>query len=148
MQVKQNAALYALLGTKFGGNGQTTFNLPDLRGRVAVDAGVLGTDAYAVGNAGGAETVTLTKTQIPYHNHLFNCTDTIGNKSGIGTNTDKFLLASPEQGKARYGGATKLQPMAVATVLSAGGDQPHSNCQPSLVLNPCIATTGIFPPHP
>jgi len=132
MQINQNQALFALLGTMYGGNGQTTFALPDLRGRAALHIGA----GFTQGQAAGAEAVTINLQTLPTHNHFVHATSANGNASDPGT------LAQFSNGYSGPANLTTLQP---ATVDSVGGSQPHENRQPYLVLNWCIALIGIFP---
>jgi len=144
MSIQQNAALFSLLGTTYGGNGTTTFALPDLRGRTALHMGQgPGLSTYAEGEASGTETVTLLTSQMPVHNHLLQAsnTATTDNPSGAvsapaGTGDGTAVNA--------YGTAinTTMAPQAIGI---AGGSQPHNNMQPYLVVNWCIAIYGIFP---
>src|SRR5215218_3888108 len=132
MQINQNQALFALLGTMYGGNGQTTFALPDFRGRAALHIGA----GFTQGQAAGAEAVTINLQTLPTHNHFVHATSANGNASDPGT------LAQFSNGYSGPANLTTLQP---ATVDSVGGSQPHENRQPYLVLNWCIALIGIFP---
>lgn len=141
--VQQNAALYALIGTQFGGTPGANFNLPDLRGRVPVHQTV----GYQQGSVGGAEAVSLTLTQMPAHTHTFYYQPLEGNKGG-GNST--FALA---KGKG-VGTATavpvftapaNLVPMNAGTVAPQGAGQGHPNMQPFQVVNFCIALNGYFP---
>ena len=134
LPINQNQALFSLLGTTYGGNGQTTFALPDFRGRVPLHTG----QGFSLGQAGGQEVHTITATETPAHNHQLNAQTAAG-----GTNIPQgnFLAnsnVSPYRGDAN----TTLAP---ALVSSIGGSQPHENRQPFLVLNFIIALVGIFP---
>lgn len=147
LSIAQNQALFSLLGTAFGGNGVTTFGLPDLRGRVPMHPGP-GTQQ---GVTGGVENVTLNSTQIPAHNHqVMVSSKTNGSEEayenaviglGVLANTDP---ATPANVYAPAS-AGALLPLTPAMVSSAGGNQPHTNLQPSLVGNFCIALSGIYP---
>ena len=152
LPIQQNAALNALLGQTFGGNGSTTFNLPDLRGRTPVHLGV-GQDglSYNNGQAGGAETVTLTVANMPQHNHAVNALG--GTKGNAGAATSA-LPATVGIGS----GGTTINIYSVATAASTvqltadtfsteGGSTAHNNLQPFMVMNFCIATLGLFPPR-
>ncbi|WP_162305935.1 phage tail protein [Oleisolibacter albus] len=154
LQVRQNPALFSLIGNKFGGDGVNNFNLPDLRGRVPLGQGQYvdpaGTAAYQIGNTGGSETVTLTQPQIPQHIHTTNVVTTTGNSPAPGAN----LLAQPGVYQnnpviaiyAPRGGNAPVA-LAASTVSSSGG-APHPNLQPWAVTNYCIATTGVYPSRP
>jgi microcystin-dependent protein len=137
LSIAQNTALFSLLGTTYGGNGTTTFALPDLRGRVAVSAGQgPGLSSYTLGQQSGVESVTLLTTQMPSHSHLVNCNS---GDADSGTPLNKFPA-----GASSYSGSAGST-MNPGTIGNAGGSQPHTNVQPLLVLNYCIALEGIFP---
>ena len=137
LSIAQNTALFSLLGTTYGGNGQTTFALPDLRGRVPNSSGQgPGLSSYSLGQVGGTEAVTLTQQELPSHNHAVNSTNADATSSRPGGN---FPAA---------GGGYNSAPsnnMAPAMIANAGGNQPHNNVQPYLTLNYCIALEGIYP---
>lgn len=132
LPINQNQALFALLGTTYGGNGQTNFALPDLRGRTPVHWG----DQFSLGLATGQEAHTLNVSEIPTHNHLVNASTASGNQPQIS------LVGSTNN---LYGAANDLAPINPATIPNVGGSQPHENRAPSLVLNWVIALQGIFP---
>jgi microcystin-dependent protein len=133
MAINQNQALFSLLGTTYGGNGQTTFALPDLRGRIPNGFGA----NYTLGELGGVSSVTVNISQLPAHNHAWNANNTLGS-SGFDANT---VLG----GGAMYAASPLDSAMLPAAVSSIGGNQPHENMMPYLVLNYCIALQGIFP---
>jgi microcystin-dependent protein len=142
LAISQNTALFSLLGTFYGGNGTTTFALPNLQSCVAIHQGQgTGLSPYTIGQTGGTETVTLLQGQIPAHNHQVQC-----NISG-GTQ------ASPAGGYPAVestGTSLDYSTAATGTMNSAmiepiGGSQPHTNIQPFLCVNFCIALQGIFP---
>jgi microcystin-dependent protein len=136
MSIAQNSALFALLGTTYGGNGQQTFALPDLRSRVAIGQGQgPGLSNYVLGEETGTETVTLLSTQMPAHTHLQPVTNAASSSSRPGGNV-------PSSGGSY---ASTSDGGAFAAVSAAGGNQPFSVLQPVLVLNYCIALEGIFP---
>lgn len=139
--ISQNTALFALLGTTYGGNGQTTFALPDLRGRVPVGFGQgTGLTNRDLGQTGGAEQVTLTVDQMPAHSHTPNASSAPADSTSPTGN----LLAVPK--KAIYSTATNASAiMNPAAIGSAGSGQPHENMPPFLGLNCIIALQGIFP---
>lgn len=154
---RQYQALFALIGTTYGGNGTTTFNLPDLRGRVPVCANQgraqlqPATTTYARGNTGGLEGVTLTVAQTPSHMHLVNATaTTFANAATLASNLPGIAKGSPgftaQNIYAMPGGPTAV--LANDTVSTYGGGMPHENMQPFLVLNFCIAYQGIWPQRP
>ena len=132
LPINQNQALFSLLGTTYGGNGQTTFALPDLRGRAAMHMGT----GFIQGQAMGEQAHTLTANEMPSHVHFVNASSSNGDKADIG------LLAGLANGYHSVANVTTLHP---ATVTNAGGSQPHENRQPSLTLSWCIALQGIFP---
>jgi microcystin-dependent protein len=135
LPISEYETLFNLIGTTFGGDGQSTFALPDLRGRVAVHQG----QGLVLGEQSGAETVTLSTEEIPSHSHSINVASAIGNTPAPGGNV--FAASS----------AGQYAPLAAATgamgsmVTPAGGTQPHPNIQPYLTLTPIIALFGIFP---
>jgi microcystin-dependent protein len=134
LPINQNQALFSLLGTTYGGNGQTNFALPNLRGRVPIHEG----NGHTLGEAAGASAVTINISQLPTHQHLFQATSADAEVSGP---TGNFLAAFLN-GYASPGG---LAAMNAGTVTNVGGSQPHINQQPYLVINFCIALQGIFP---
>jgi microcystin-dependent protein len=150
MAISQNRALFSLLGTAYGGNGTSTFGLPDLRGRAPVCFGQLpGGETYGVGQLNGAEGVLLTDDTVPPHVHRVTATDNPGT-----TNDPAGMLLATAQGGLLAESASGLiykaiQPgpgtqLIAGSLLPAGTDL-HNNMQPSLVLRYCIATQGIFP---
>ncbi len=166
MSIAQNTALFSLLGTQYGGNGQTTFALPDLRGRVAIGQGQgPGLSNRVIGELAGTETTTLLSTQMPQHVHsLAGATGTLnavdvkateqspqpGGYLARGVDTAPLPDSIPEiyLPAAQGDPATKV-PLAGVNVAGntqiAGGSQPFSTMQPYLVINYCIALFGIFP---
>jgi microcystin-dependent protein len=141
LSISQNTALFSLLGTTFGGNGQTTFALPDLRGRVPNGAGQgPGLSNYDLGQVGGTETDTLTVNQMPAHNHLVNV-NADGGDTGRISNT--YLANSSET--PYIASVTSPATMALPMISNTGGSQPFAILQPYLTLNYCIALEGIFP---
>jgi microcystin-dependent protein len=141
LPIDQYTALFQLIGTTYGGDGQTTFNLPDLRGRAPVHQGQgPGLSNYIIGQAGGVESVTLTTQQIPTHTHALTATTATGTQANPGGN----LLAN-SQGPQPYiqenpDGVLNAQAMG-----SAGGSQPHDNLQPFLGINFILSLEGIYP---
>jgi microcystin-dependent protein len=152
MSISQFDAVFALLGTTYGGNGVTTFQLPNLQSRVPIHLGQgNGLSPYVLGELGGLENVTLTIPQMPAHNHLItadtNPLDTLAsNPSGhwLSPTGDNVTGAKDIYSRTDplLGNATTMHPQMVNV---AGGSQPHPNIQPFLVLNFCIALVGIFP---
>jgi microcystin-dependent protein len=138
LPINQNQALFSLLGTTYGGNGQTTFALPDLRGRLPMHKGTgPGLSNRTIGERAGEEAHTLTFGELPPHNHG------VGVVSGPGTATlpTGAFMAAHRGGYAEAGNT----PMHSGTIANAGGSQPHANMPPFLVIGFCIALQGIFP---
>jgi microcystin-dependent protein len=135
LPINQNAALFSLLGTTYGGNGTTTFALPNLQARVPLQAG----QGFALGQSGGEQAHTLTTSETPGHTHPVVGATTAGNSPVPAGN---FLAAANQAYAPLTSAATTLTP---ATVGNAGGAQAHDNMQPYLVLNFCIALQGIYP---
>jgi microcystin-dependent protein len=158
MSISQNTALFSLLGTTYGGNGIQNFNLPDTRGRVIIGAGQgPGLSSYQLGQAGGAENVTLTVNQMPAHNHTATTNVAVkargvsgeGNVDGPGGNAwaakaraGNYSATAPDVDMAA--GAIAVS-SATTTIGVSGGSQPVAIVQPYVVFNPIIALTGIYP---
>ncbi|HUE11954.1 MAG TPA: tail fiber protein [Steroidobacteraceae bacterium] len=140
MSINQSQALFALLGTMYGGNGVSTFLLPNLQSSVPVHRGTGGGGTYQQGQTGGAESVTLNTNTVPTHFHSLVGTTTTGNKE-VPTST---LGASPSA-NSYYSPPTNLTALNPSSISLAGGGQAHTNIQPYLVVNYCIALQGIFP---
>ena len=136
LPIAENETLFQLIGTTYGGNGQTTFALPDLRGRVPVHQG----NGFAVAQAGGAEKVALTVQQIPGHSHAFIASAGKGVQEAPAGNT----LAQPK-GSSLYGVVPPDGAMAPYGISSVGAGQPHDNMQPYLCIAFIISLFGIFP---
>ena len=145
LPISQNTALFSLLGTTYRGDGVSTFALPDLRGRVPISAGQgPGLQNYSLGQSGGAETATLTSTQLPSHSHNMNAVSGAGNNSNP---ANRFLADSPG-GTVNTGIYSSSQPNSTlnANAISpAGGNQPVDIRSPFLTFNWIIALQGIFP---
>jgi len=141
MPISENQALYSLLGTTFGGDGVSTFKLPDLRGRVPLHRGDLNPYSYDRGDKGGLEYVTLQTPQMPYHTHDLNVTNDPGT-AHAGTEDRIFAASNTSE---TYGPANDLTPLNTATCSYAGGNYPHPNIQPIQVVNFCISLSGIYP---
>ena len=137
--IAQNTALFSLLGTTYGGDGRTTFGLPNLQGRAPMHPGRgPGLTARRLGQQGGSETVTLTEAQMPSHNHTLRGTGSIGTEPSPQNN---FW---GENTRRPYGAGNSAQ-LSSQTINNSGGSQPHNNMQPFLVLNFIIALIGLYP---
>jgi microcystin-dependent protein len=137
LPINQNQPLFALLGTMYGGNGQTTFALPDLRGKVPIHVGA----GFTQGQVGGQESHTITQQEMPTHVHMLQATKAEG-AAVIPTNA--HVLAT-SNGYEQYRAPTSLTTMVPGTVTNVGGSQAHQNMQPFTVINFMIALVGIFP---
>lgn len=151
LPIAQNDALYALIGTTFGGDGQVTFGLPDLQGRAVIGQGTgQGLSSYVVGQKAGTESVTLNTNQMPQHNHNLTAynLDATTATPGPGVALANPLNAHTGQSSLFYlntTGGPNSPALAADTIMPAGGNQPHDNQAPSLVLNYIIALEGVFP---
>ena len=134
LPINQNQALFSLLGTTYGGNGQTTFALPNLRGQVPIHVG----NGHTLGETAGSTSVTVNIQQMPTHTHNLVASDANGTQPVPPGN----VLA---QANNLYTPAANLTALDPSTVSNVGGSQPHNNKMPYLVLNFCIALQGIFP---
>lgn len=138
LPINQNQALFALLGTRFGGDGVTTFRLPDLRGRAPIHSSAVS----PAGQMGGAETHTLSVNEMPAHVHSLVASGALA----TGTSPANALIGKKGRlGRDVYAAPGNLTTFNPGTVSAAGGSQPHENMQPFLALNFAIALTGIFP---
>jgi microcystin-dependent protein len=135
LPINQNQALFSLLGTRYGGNGQTNFALPNLQGRVPIHFG----SSFELGTAAGSSAVTITQQTMPQHLHFMQATTVQATTPQPGGN----LFAN--SGSTFYSPANNLISARPNTVTNVGGSQPHTNMMPYLVLNFCIALQGIFP---
>jgi microcystin-dependent protein len=142
LPLSQNTALFSLLGTTYGGNGQSTFALPDLKGRAAIQQGQgPGLSLRDLGETGGTETVTLLESEMPLHSHNLQAV----NDSGLQSSPQG---AFPARANMYKNNAGNLGPMRSQALNPSGGSLPHNNMQPYLTLNYIIALQGIFPPRP
>lgn len=142
LAISQNAALFSLIGTYYGGDGVTTFALPNLQSRVAIHQGQgIGLSPYVVGQTGGFENVTLSTQQMPQHNH------TIATNNGPGgtIHPANTLLAPTTSDKPYTTSPTDGSTLAAGAVSFAGSSQPHNNLQPYLCITFIIALQGIYP---
>jgi microcystin-dependent protein len=138
MPINQNQALFSLLGTTFGGNGQTTFALPDLRARAPIHVG----SGHTLGEKGGELAHTLSIAELPTHVHAWNANGSAANPTNTPTAS---LVLSNSTGDQPWGPASNLTAMSPSTIQNVGGSQAHLNMQPFLTLSFCIALQGIFP---
>lgn len=148
LSISQNSALYSLLGTTYGGDGITTFALPDLRGRVPVGQGQApGLSNYVMGQRAGTEQVTLLMSNLPSHNHGLFATQQDANTSTVGstvlTGTAKAAQGTPHLYTALASGTPTG--LASAAISMTGNTQPHDNMMPTLTLNFVIALQGVYP---
>lgn len=145
LPIAEYDALFALIGTTYGGDGQTTFAVPDLRGRVPIHQGTgPGLSNYVIGQRAGTETVTVLATQMPAHTHTAIATTGAATTGTPGTGVIPGAVANQTMYVTdTTGGAPFTQ--AGNAVSQAGGGQPHENCMPTLTVQFCIATFGIFP---
>lgn len=132
LPINQNQALFSLFGTTYGGNGQTTFGLPNLQGRAPLHFG----DGFIQGQAGGETAHTLIQSEMPAHSHLVNASTAAAT---VGVTTNNFWSAT-----GAYA-ATANNTMSPSAITPNGGGQPHANMQPYLVINFIVALVGIFP---
>lgn len=142
MPISENDTLFNLIGTTYGGDGQETFNLPDLQGRVPMHQGTapgIGT-THTIGEKAGVESVTLTIQQTPIHTHVF----LVNSAIGTDTNPSNKFMAASLTGKA-YFATTPDKQMFNQILSSVGGSQPHENLQPYLCLTFIISLFGVFP---
>ncbi len=135
LPINQNQALFALLGTTYGGNGQTNFALPNFRGRIPIHPG----NGHTLGEAAGSTSVTINQQQLPQHLHTLQAS---GASASTPDPTNAYLAGHLNGYGSADNSLTTTNPGAVTSV---GGNQPHNNMQPYLVLNYCIALQGIFP---
>jgi microcystin-dependent protein len=145
LPISQNTALFSLLGTTYGGNGSSTFALPDLQGRAPMHPGQgPGLSLHDLGETGGSETVSLLESEIPAHAHTM-----MAQGAPADTNVPVNFSIARVVGATPYlaPAGAPLVPMADQALPPAGGDQPHNNMQPYLTLNYNIALQGVFPPR-
>ena len=145
LPLSQNTALFSLLGTTYGGNGQSDFALPNMQGNAPMHPGQgPGLSLHDLGETGGSETVTLLESEIPGHNHSIGAQNVpLGGTASPAGNT----FNRPASGNLYDNTNTRLVPLADQALAPAGGDQPHNNMQPYLTLNFCIALQGVYPPR-
>jgi microcystin-dependent protein len=139
LSIAENPALFQLIGTTFGGDGQNTFVLPNLQGRIPIHQGFNGSNSYVPGQVGGVESVTILMGQFPSHSHALSAFNTPGASNSPSKNVVAQLANAYSNGAP-----TKAMNGAVLGP-SGGGNQPHDNLQPYLALNWVIALNGVFP---
>src|ERR1700692_840731 len=148
MPINQYSALFSLLGTTYGGNGTTTFALPNLQGRVPIHQGIgQGLSTYTIGESSGSENITFLPNQMPAHNRLMG----VSNLPGAVADPTNAILAQGNSGAGRspvpvsnYVSTAATGTLAPTAIAPSGGNQPHSNIQPFLCINFIIALNGIF----
>lgn len=138
LPINQNQSLYSLLGTTYGGDGRTTFALPDLRSRTPIHRG----EGHGLGQKSGEETHTLSSNEMPEHTHYVRASNTEANQASA---TNHYLSASTANITYRDYEAANQTSLRSGTVLNTGGSQAHNNMQPYLTLSFCIALQGLFP---
>ena len=145
LPLSQNAALFSLLGTTYGGDGKSNFALPNMQGNVPMHPGQgPGLSLHDLGETGGSDTVTLLESEIPSHSH----TPMSSTVSAASPSPGPTVMFGKSNGIAAYNPVTTgLVALADIAVAPAGGDQPHNNLMPYLTLNFCIALQGVFPPR-
>ena len=141
LPIAENEVLFQLIGTTYGGDGEETFNLPNLASRVPIHMGT-GPDGttYQLGEMAGTEQETLTAQQTPIHNHAFLATTAVAN-----SNTPDSQVIGQSTQRAVYFEASTTSNLAVTSITPQGGSQPHENCQPFLCINFIISLFGVFP---
>ncbi len=143
LPISQNTALFSLLGTTFGGNGTSNFNLPNLQSRVPLHQGQgSGLSPYVMGEVTGAETVALTSSQMPAHSHSVACSTGGGNQASPAGGVPAVESTGTS---LDYSNATPNSTMSQGMIANTGAGASHPNIQPVLCLNFCIALQGIFP---
>ncbi len=143
LAVSQNDALFSLLGTIYGGDGRTTFGLPDLRGRIPLHQGTgPGLSARRLGSKGGGEKVTLTTNQLASHTHDWNANTALA----TGSAPQGKVLAAPNPDTIRlFNKVDQTADMAASSIANTGGSRPHTNLMPTLCIHFILALFGIYP---
>lgn len=145
LAISEYETLYTLIGTTYGGDGQNTFALPDLRGRLPIHQGAgPGLSTYSIGQVAGTETVTLTPGQMPAHTHTVVATSSVATTGTPGSTTELGAISGDSMYTSDISGLT---PFAAASTMigPAGGSQPHDNTMPTLAVRFCISLYGIYP---
>lgn len=146
--IQQNSALFSILGTTYGGNGTTTFGLPNLQGNAAMHWGTTpGLTPTVIGQIQGTDTVTLTSSQLPTHTHILQggTPNAAPGAQAVATPSPTALLSNSNPQLAYAPSATPPVAFSPVAITATGGNQPHSNAQPRLAMLYCIALEGIFP---
>jgi microcystin-dependent protein len=138
LPISENETLFQLIGTTYGGDGESTFSLPDLRGRIPLHQG----NGFILAETGGAEEITLTVQQIATHSHPWLCSNDTANSTGPQNNV---LAAPSDVNTLPYGEDNPKIPLTPSELSPVGGNQPHTNFQPYLCINFIISMFGIFP---
>jgi microcystin-dependent protein len=145
LPISQNTALFSLLGTTYGGDGKSTFALPNMQGNSPMHPGQgPGLSLHDLGETGGSQTVTLLESEIPSHSHSLNA---VGGFNGTNNDPTNQAPAKGDAGLLPYTASGQSLMMAFQAIAPAGGDQPHNNMMPYLTLSFCIALQGVFPPR-
>ncbi len=142
LPISENETLFQLIGTTYGGDGQSTFQLPNLQSRIPLHAGTFGGQTFQLAETGGTESVTLNTQQIPIHTHPLLCAASGGIPNS--NPKDGFWAATDQMQYSTAAGAAAMGNPAMKSDI-AGGSQPHENCQPFLCINYIISLFGIFP---
>jgi microcystin-dependent protein len=146
LSISQNTALFALLGTQYGGNGQTTFALPDMRGRTIISDGQgPGLSNHTVGEAAGQETTTLSVSNLPPHSHTF---APLGSTNDANSISPAGKVASSKARTTLYTDPTNIVAMQASSTSAVGGSAPFNNMQPYVTINCFMAIQGVFPSRP
>jgi microcystin-dependent protein len=138
LPISENETLFQLIGTTYGGDGQSTFGLPDLRGRIPLHQG----NSFILAETGGAEEITLTVNQVPAHSHPALATATVASE----VSPANVLIAESRPATSQFFQDVPANNMAANMLQTVGGSQPHTNFQPYLCINFIISLFGIFPP--
>jgi microcystin-dependent protein len=147
MPISQNTALFSLLGTTYGGDGKSTFALPDMQGNAAMQPGQgQGLSQRFLGEMSGSETITLLESEMPFHTHQ--CLAANQDLADLGAPANNRALCRSGKGSGWKASPTNNATLAPQAIAPAGGSLPHNNMQPYLTLNYCIALQGIFPQRP
>ena len=141
LPINQNQSLYSLLGTTYGGDGRTSFALPDLRGRTPIHVGASNGTHHQLGSKSGEETHTLSANEMPQHTHIAKASNSQANLTAVSGN----LLANSLSELYVDANQADLVNLRSGTVTNVGGGQAHENMQPYLAVNFCIALQGLFP---